>query len=162
MPARSRETLSVRSCTNADLRMADADDLAGLKHVIAANHLGANDGVVAAFQIAKHPMALGVKHLGVSPAASLVFDDDLASRRPADGDGLSGREAEHVRPLRAFTNYEIGQHPRFICGSTRPVAWDGRAPGRDCAEKTENQRLVVGAAKLPPAAKNGGLSHIPP
>ena len=89
------------------LRMADANDVARLQHVVAANSLGSHLRAVAAFQIAKNPTFLGKKDFGVGTAAALVFDDDLISGGTTDGDRLSWHEPKNVGPLRSFTNDQI-------------------------------------------------------
>ena len=87
------------------LRLADADDVARLQQPVAADHLVADDRAVAAVQVAECPLAARNEHLDVVPAAPLVLQDDLAGRRPADGDRLTRHQPEHVAPLRSLADH---------------------------------------------------------
>ncbi len=89
------------------LRLADADDLAGDQGMVAADFAGADRRAVAAFQIAQRPFALRQKDLGVAAAAALVFDDDLVRRSAADGHRLTGNQTEHIGPFGSFADNQI-------------------------------------------------------
>ena len=85
------------------LRLANANDLACLEHVIAADRLAGDDRAIAAFQVANDPMPLRVKQLGMGAAAAFVFDDDLIRRRRpivTACPGTSRNTSVHFEPSR--------------------------------------------------------------
>ena len=101
------------------LRVADADDVAGLQQPVAANQLASHHRAVAAVEVAQHPLPARHEHLGVVSAASLVLKHDLASRSAADGDPLTGHQPEHVAPFRALANDQIRQLRHGLALSVR-------------------------------------------
>lgn len=93
-----------------ELRVADADDVAGLELVVVVDSLAIDECAVAAVEVAESPLALGLEDFGVVAAATFIFDDDGVGWRAADGDGFAIDEAEYVCPFRAFANNQVGRH----------------------------------------------------
>ena len=92
------------------LRVADADDVAGLERVVGMNAFAVDECAVAAIEIAEGPLALGLEDLGVVAAAALVLADDGVGRCATDRDRLAIDETENVGPFRTFANNEVGGH----------------------------------------------------
>ena len=90
------------------LRMADADHVAGLQRPVAANHFAVRPSCRCGFPESRRiHCPPDRKHLGVVPAAALVLDHDLVGRCAADRDRLARHQTEHVAPFRPFANHQI-------------------------------------------------------
>ena len=81
------------------LRVADADHVAGLQHVIAVDQFRADQRAVAAVEIAHGPLPAGHEHFHVRAAATFVLDDDLIRRRAADQAPIVPARAERHRSI---------------------------------------------------------------
>jgi hypothetical protein len=104
-----------------EVRVADADDLAGLELVVVLNALAIDERAVAAIEVAQRPVAGGLKNFCVVAAATLVLDDNRIRRRPAHGYGFAIDETKNVCPLRAFANNQVGGHRIGIKAHVDPV-----------------------------------------
>ena len=94
----------------------------GCSDIVAANLPLADEGAVAAVQIAQRPIAAGHEDFGVLPAGAFILNDDLVRPRAADGHGPPRDETIDVRPFRSFANDQIGQHAwqrKNSCRATR-------------------------------------------
>ncbi len=104
----ARRTERIGKFVNEDeLRVADADDVAGLQHPVAADYLGSDHRAVAAVEVAQHPLPARHKHFSMASTGPLIFQHDLTGRRAADGNRLTGHQPENVAPFRALANHQI-------------------------------------------------------
>ena len=72
-----------------EVRIADANDFAGLQMVVVLDALAVDKCAVAAIEIAERPVATGLKNFSMVAATAFVLDDNRVGRRAADGYGLA-------------------------------------------------------------------------
>ena len=82
----------------------------GASRRLAADQPLADGRAVAAVEVAEHPLVAVAEQFRVEAAATFVFEGDSIRGGSSNADGLAGNEPEHVRPFRAFANYQIRQH----------------------------------------------------
>ena len=93
-----------------ELRVADADDVAGLQCVVGLEPLAVDQRAVAAIEIAERPLALRLEDFGVVTAAALVFADDGIGGRTTDRNRLAIDEPKDVGPFGPFANNQVRSH----------------------------------------------------
>ena len=98
------------------LRVTQADHVAGVQRHVALDQLVAHHGAVAAFQVADHPLFVLAEDLRVMAAAAFVLEHDLIGWGTAQRHRLAGDQPEHVAPLRPLADDEVGdgRHGRFV------------------------------------------------
>ena len=74
-------------------------------------------------------------------AASLVFDNDLVRRRPADRNRSTFDQAKDVGPFRTFSNYEVSEHACLSDVSNK----DDPIEANRCATPQISEMSEVGA-----------------